>query len=678
MSFTRLYDCQAAAGQRLALTCTVILWTFPLVTAPPAALAQLPPGGKVIQISQPFTQEDCRLNDKRLVVFRSAVPALGIADILMYDYALESITTVFSDGKHNNSSPDINNLGAIVFHSGIFNQNYEILLCGSESDSCEELTSASYPETNAYINDSFNLTWQSTLCWPTYDCIEHMILNDSELFQITFSGEIEINQDASLGILTQIAWHANDRSFQTIFNVPDHLYYYDGIEYFVLNTSERALTFPHCNDLGHVAWSWALPGPCGPGWVWDPKSQSVTQAIPYGFISDINNRMDILFNAQVGWMLRSGVFYQPFEADPYTSGVDMNNNGDVVGSAPPGFPTPDDIFLMVIDPIVGDYDEDGDLDLSDAAGLSLCMSGPDASALSPCSRLDFDADSDLDLLDAAAFMNSFVGDCAIGITTPPNGEGVCVGGSVTLSIDTVGAPVASWQWRFDNQNIEGATDPTYTITSAQESHEGLYGVILTSPCGWEVKSDRRHLITVHSHKPVISMQPASQTVCLGQDVRFVVSITGTDDKITDFVTYQWRHDGVPIPDADQNFLVLRDVDESDEGGYRVRVTNACGQTLSSSATLTIAPPIDVPDIIGQPLPLATPAMGQAMWIQVTANCANQYQWFKEGLPIGGATTARYDIPVVTCETAGTYSVRVSNANGAVMSDNAVVQVTGCP
>lgn len=64
-------------------------------------------------------------------------------------------------------------------------------------------------------------------------------------------------------------------------------------------------------------------------------------------------------------------------------------------------------------PEVGDYDNDGDVDLDDHTEFPDCMSGPDPVVLpsQECrSAFDSDADDDVDLDDFAAFMVSFTGE----------------------------------------------------------------------------------------------------------------------------------------------------------------------------------------------------------------------------------------------------------------------------
>ncbi|MCB9849201.1 MAG: exo-alpha-sialidase [Phycisphaerales bacterium] len=57
----------------------------------------------------------------------------------------------------------------------------------------------------------------------------------------------------------------------------------------------------------------------------------------------------------------------------------------------------------------GDFDDDGDVDLSDYLGFAACFAGPIESAAGHCSCFDLDVDGDVDLRDVAQFQQSFSG-----------------------------------------------------------------------------------------------------------------------------------------------------------------------------------------------------------------------------------------------------------------------------
>lgn len=161
-------------------------------------------------------------------------------------------------------------------------------------------------------------------------------------------------------------------------------------------------------------------------------------------------------------------------------------------------------------------------------------------------------------------------------------------------------------------------------------------------------------------------------------MRFCTYIGGPDENAGNFVHWQWRKNGVPIEDApDWWRLVLREVTESDEGQYSVKATNACGFTISGSATLNVAPPTGVPEIFGQPAP-TFPYQGQKTILKVYADCADSYQWAKNNVPIPGATSYELLIPSVTCSDAASYKVKVGNVNGFVISAPTTITVMDCP
>ena len=58
---------------------------------------------------------------------------------------------------------------------------------------------------------------------------------------------------------------------------------------------------------------------------------------------------------------------------------------------------------------LGDYDEDGDVDLADYLDFSGCFGGASEVAGPACDRFDFDRDGDVDLSDLVAFQAAFTG-----------------------------------------------------------------------------------------------------------------------------------------------------------------------------------------------------------------------------------------------------------------------------
>jgi hypothetical protein len=374
--------------------------------------------------------------------------------------------------------------------------------------------------------------------------------------------------------------------------------------------------------------------------------------------------------------MRNGVYYQTF-FHISINGLRINNRGESVGrgvGADSG-----DVFAMFIDPIPGDHDEDGDVDRSDLRGFIGCLEGPGERLGPPelnCEPMDFDDDGDVDLGDFASYQFAYTGECAVGITTAPiHTKDWCVGDPVAFHVDVRG-PAASYQWRKSQDDIEGATGPDFRIDSVQLSDEGLYGVRITTECGWEVLSDERFRVRVRSQAPAYGEQPQSQSVCPGEDVRFCGQVNGSEYL---YDTYQWEKDGEQMdPEEDWSCHIIRDVRASDAGEYRLAATNACGTTYSNVAVLTVETPTGPPLITVHPHQEITMRQGGTAPFYIRATCAEQYQWQKDDRDIPGATDRELNIYPVTCADAGQYTVVVSNEQGSVTTLPGSLTVPDCP
>jgi uncharacterized delta-60 repeat protein len=75
------------------------------------------------------------------------------------------------------------------------------------------------------------------------------------------------------------------------------------------------------------------------------------------------------------------------------------------------------------------------------------------------------------------------------ILTPPVGQSGNLGESVTFSVTANGTIPLTYQWRGngvnlgDGPNVSGATTPTLTLSSLQQSDAGSYDVVVSNPCG---------------------------------------------------------------------------------------------------------------------------------------------------------------------------------------------------
>lgn len=171
--------------------------------------------------------------------------------------------------------------------------------------------------------------------------------------------------------------------------------------------------------------------------------------------------------------------------------------------------------------------------------------------------------------------------------------------------------------------------------------------------------------------PVISSQPTSLTVTTGSTATFTVVASAGGE-----LTYQWFKNDVEIQGAISSNYVINDAQISDEGNYKVIVSSANGQSVTSNiATLTVftpppPPPVPVaPTITLQPVN-QTVLVGDGVAFNVNAEGTQPiaYQWFKDNVEIQGATGNTYIIQTATLTDAGDYKVTVTNIIGSVTSD----------
>lgn len=87
--------------------------------------------------------------------------------------------------------------------------------------------------------------------------------------------------------------------------------------------------------------------------------------------------------------------------------------------------------------------------------------------------------------------------------------------------------------------------------------------------------------------PSVTMPPSHTVGTVGSNAALSVVATGSER-----LRYQWRHDGVPIPDATLASLRLTGITPDAAGSYDVLVTNWFGAAVSSTALLSLNhPPI---------------------------------------------------------------------------------------
>ncbi|RME92917.1 MAG: hypothetical protein D6766_09180, partial [Verrucomicrobia bacterium] len=80
------------------------------------------------------------------------------------------------------------------------------------------------------------------------------------------------------------------------------------------------------------------------------------------------------------------------------------------------------------------------------------------------------------------------------ITAQPESTAGAPGGTVAFSVEVVGTEPLSYQWRFNGQNIAGATDPTLVLENLTEEQAGEYSVVISNRVGSAVSRPARLVV----------------------------------------------------------------------------------------------------------------------------------------------------------------------------------------
>jgi hypothetical protein len=145
------------------------------------------------------------------------------------------------------------------------------------------------------------------------------------------------------------------------------------------------------------------------------------------------------------------------------------------------------------------------------------------------------------------------------------------------------------------------------------------------------------------------------------------------------MAYQWYLKNQPLPLATDLTFIVSSVSLANAGSYYLVASNPYGTATSSLAYVAVILPPSVIAISQQPQSQTVNAGGSVSFhVAATGAGPFTYQWFKNGIPINGATSSTHAIPMVTPNDAGAYSAIVWNGVGSAVSQAATLAVTIVP
>ena len=173
--------------------------------------------------------------------------------------------------------------------------------------------------------------------------------------------------------------------------------------------------------------------------------------------------------------------------------------------------------------------------------------------------------------------------------------------------------------------------------------------------------------------PTLNTEPRSLLTNAGATVVLSAAADGSAP-----LAWQWRKDGLELSDGERllgargNALVISNAQVTDAGNYTVAVSNSHGWVIGLVVQLTIADPfIAVPPADW----LGSPGNSAFFSVQTLGSAPLSYQWYRQGLPVSGATAATLALPNLLLSDDGSrFTVVVSNSFGSVTSLSAGLRV----
>jgi hypothetical protein len=165
------------------------------------------------------------------------------------------------------------------------------------------------------------------------------------------------------------------------------------------------------------------------------------------------------------------------------------------------------------------------------------------------------------------------------IGTPPLGQTVAGGATVVFTVVADGTPEPSYQWLKDGEEIENATDTSYSINAVTTADAGRYTVRVQNSAG-AVTSPAAILRVTQA---VTVTTPSKTQVYAPGSLLSLGQLTSAGS-----VRYQWYLNGKLIPGAISPLYVIENAQTAHSGAYTLKVFNSAGRLVASRTIARIA------------------------------------------------------------------------------------------
>jgi len=248
------------------------------------------------------------------------------------------------------------------------------------------------------------------------------------------------------------------------------------------------------------------------------------------------------------------------------------------------------------------------------------------------------------------------------VVSQPLSRIVRYGQPVTLEAEVAFGP-DHMIWRKGEADLLYETNSVLHIASADWTHAGAYRLVASNAFG---------VVTSEVARIAVATDPAPTFALAGLEARMEVRVDGPEP-----LSFQWRHDGAPVPGATSRVFRINESALSDAGGYSCVVAGYGTAWTSSVAQLSIG---------ARPTVEVTPeeqvvVQGSTLVFEAVANGTPPltYRWERDGALVAGSTNGpNLEIANAQYHHSGFYRCVVSNRHGWAMSDASQVLVTNPP
>jgi len=288
------------------------------------------------------------------------------------------------------------------------------------------------------------------------------------------------------------------------------------------------------------------------------------------------------------------------------------------------------------------------------------------------------------------------------ITVQPTNTSVVVGSNTTFTVAASGADPLTYQWYFYQTNssisaLPDGTNVSYALFNAQTNNAGKYFLIVSNNFN-SVTSSVVSLTVLTP--PLLLTQPTNVVTATNKAVSFAVQAsgatplratwyrTGLNTNLGSVVYSNTTVSASFTGGSVQGSLVTNQsvmqfslnllatysaLTNASTNTFYLVVTNSLGSVTSSVASLTVLLP---PKITSQPVNVAT-NLGATVFFTVGTSGSQPlgYQWFFNGTnnPVG-ANSNVLELDNVDTNSAGNYSVLITNAVGSVTSSLGILYI----